>query len=433
VGCKSLFVSKEIKMERVAIVGTGIAGMIAAYLLHKTYDITVFEKKGYVGGHTHTVEVDEDGTKIPIDTGFIVFNKSNYPNLLKLFKKLGVAYKPTNMSFSVQHIPQSLEYNGSGFNGIFGQRKNLINPSFYRMLSDIARFNKQSVAVLNTTQYKNYSLNDFIIEKKYSREFKENYLLPMNSAIWSTPPEQSLNFPIVTLVQFFKNHGLLGVNSHFQWYTVNGGSWQYRNKLIEPFTDKIKVNSEVTGVKRVGNKVMLKTINDEEYHFDKVIMAGHADQTLRVLKDPTSNETNMLSKFRYQPNKVTLHTDSTIMPNRKRIWSAWNYRIEKLNGSWKTSTVYNMNILQQVSKKRDYFLSVNDAGMIDPGKVIREFKYDHPIFDLEAINTQKSLRQLNKDGRIYYCGSYFGYGFHEDALKSGIQAAEKLSGKKLWN
>jgi uncharacterized protein len=420
-------------MERVAIVGTGIAGMIAAYLLNEEYDITVFEKKNYVGGHTHTVEVDEGDTKVPIDTGFIVFNKTNYPNLLKLFKKLDVAYKPTKMSFSVQHIPEKLEYNGSGFNGIFGQRRNLLNRSFYKMLGDIARFNKNSLAVLTDEKYSNYSLGDYITEEKFSNDFKEKYLLPMNSAIWSTPPEKSLEFPLVTLVRFFKNHGLLGVNSHFQWYTVDGGSWNYRNKLIEPFLEKIKVNKEIKQVKRTPKGVELKDIDGKIHLFDKVILAGHADQSFSVLHDPTTLENELLSKFKYQPNKVTLHTDASVMPSRKRVWSAWNYRIEKINGSWTTSTIYDMNALQKVSEDENYFLSVNDNGMINPDKIIREFMYDHPIFNLEAVKAQETLSQINETGPVYFCGSYFGYGFHEDALKSGIAAAEKLAGKKLWS
>lgn len=420
-------------MEKVAIVGTGIAGMAAAYLLHKDYDITVFEKNNYVGGHTNTVEVEEEGKKIPIDTGFIVFNKTNYPNLLKLFDRLDVSYKPTNMSFSVQQIQQNLEYNGSGFNGIFGQRKNLLKPSFYRMLGDISRFNRKSLEVLSDSRYDDYSLGDYIVEEKYSSEFKENYLLPMNSAIWSTPPEQSLNFPLVTLVRFFKNHGLLGINSHFQWYTVEGGSQQYKNKLIEPFVEKIRLNSEVKSVRRSSDGVVLTTRSGKQFIFDKVIMAGHGDQTYKALENPTEKEKELLCKFKYQSNRVVLHTDAAIMPKRKRIWSAWNYRIEKINGSWTTSTVYDMNALQKVSDKKDYFLSVNDAGMIDPEKILRAFEYDHPIFDIEAIRAQKALPELNKNGQIYYCGSYFGYGFHEDALSSGIAAAEQLAEKKLWS
>lgn len=420
-------------MEKVAIVGSGIAGMIAAFLLKDKYNLTVFEKNDYIGGHTHTVEVNEDGKKIPIDTGFIVFNKSNYPNLIKLFDKLDVSYKPTKMSFSVQHIPENLEYNGSGFNGIFGQRRNLLNPSFYTMLSDINRFNKKSLATLDDDRYENYSLQDFIVEENYSQAFKEKYLLPMNSAIWSTPPEKSLQFPLVALVRFFKNHGLLGVNSHFQWYTVEGGSWKYRDKLIETFKEKIIINSEIVSVSRTSSGVELLDINGHIHEFDKVILAGHADQSFKIINQPGTLEKKLLRKFEYQPNKVTLHTDKSIMPNRKRVWSAWNYRIEKVNGSWTTSTVYDMNALQAVSKNRDYFLSVNDAGNINPEKILREFEYDHPIFNIEAMKAQESLQDLNETGPVYYCGSYFGYGFHEDALTSGINAAEKLSGEKLWN
>lgn len=420
-------------MEKVAIVGTGIAGMSAAWLLHKKYDITVFEQNDYIGGHTNTVDVNEDGTNIPIDTGFIVFNKTNYPNLVKLLDKLDVAYKPTKMSFSVQHIPRGLEYSGSGFNGIFGQRRNLLSRSFIKMLADINRFNTSSIEVLEKPEYAQHTLGDFIEEKKFGKDFKENYLLPMNSAIWSTPPEKSLEFPLLTLVRFFKNHGLLGVNSHFQWYTVDGGSKNYREKLIKPFQHKIKINSKIIKIKKEANYVELQTIHGEKFHFDKVILAGHADQSLGILGNPTSLETNLLKNFSYQPNKVTLHTDASVMPKRKRVWSAWNYRIEKLNGSWKTSTVYSMNALQQVSDKKEYFLSVNDAGIVNPDKIIKEFTYDHPVFTVDAIEAQKELHQLNENGQVYFCGSYFGYGFHEDALKSGIQAAEQLAGEKLWN
>lgn len=432
-GCKSLFISKAQSMEKVAVVGTGVAGMIAAYLLKDRYDLSVFEKKDYIGGHTHTVEVAEGDKTIPIDTGFIVFNKTNYPNLLKLFNQLNVTYKPTKMSFSVQHIPQRLEYNGSGFNGIFGQRRNLLNRSFYKMLADIARFNKQSLAVLEDAKYDNYSLQDYIAEEKFGDDFKEKYLLPMNSAIWSTPPEQSLEFPLVTLIRFFKNHGLLGINTHFQWYTVDGGSWNYRNKLIESYKDKISVNKEIVRVTKKKKGVELVDVHGKVYLFDKVIMAGHADQSLKTLVNPTPEEKSLLEKFKYQPNKVSLHTDESIMPNRKRVWSAWNYRIEKINGSWSTSTVYDMNSLQQVSDNQNYFLSVNDAGNIDPDKLIMEMEYDHPIFNVAAVEAQKELPSLNVSGPVYYCGSYFGYGFHEDALKSGIAAAEQLSGEKLWN
>jgi predicted NAD/FAD-binding protein len=420
-------------MEKVAIIGSGIAGMAAAWLLNKEYDITIFEKNNYVGGHTNTIAVNENGREIPIDTGFIVFNKQNYPNLLKLFNTLNVPYKPTNMSFSVQHKPEKLEYNGSGFNGIFGQRRNLFRPRFYRMLSDIVRFNRESVAVLDEPKYNDYTISDYTSENRFGDDFMEKYLLPMNSAIWSTPPEKSLDFPMVALVRFFKNHGLLGVNSHFQWYTVENGSQAYKEKLIDSFRDKIITNAEIQSVQKLDGKVVVQSKAGKTRKFDKVLIAAHGDQALKMLTSPDQMQKELLSKFSYQPNKVTLHTDASVMPLRKRVWSAWNYRIEGKNGSYKTSTVYNMNILQGLPTNTDYLLSVNDPGNIDPGKVLMETWYDHPIFDIEAINAQPRLSELNNDGQIYFCGSYFGYGFHEDALKSGIAAAEKLAGKKLWN
>ena len=420
-------------MEKIAIIGTGIAGMSAAWLLNKEFDITVFEKNDYVGGHTNTFNVKENGSNIPVDTGFIVFNKHNYPNLLKLFQTLDVPYKPTNMSFSVQHKPEKLEYNGSGFNGIFGQRRNLLRPKFYRMLSDIVKFNKESVAVLDEPKYNDYTIDDYTRENGFGEDFMEKYLLPMNSAIWSTPPEKSLDFPMVALVRFFKNHGLLGVNSHFQWYTVENGSQTYREKLIDSFKDRIVTNTEIKSVSKTNGKVEVTDQHGKIRFFDKVLIASHGDQALKMLANPDTSQKKLLSKFSYQPNKVTLHTDSSVMPLRKRVWSAWNYRIEGKNGQYTTSTVYNMNMLQGLPSKIDYMLSVNDPGNIDPKQVIMQTWYDHPVFDLEAIKAQNELPTLNDDGQIYFCGSYFGYGFHEDALKSGIEAAEKLAGKKLWN
>ena len=420
-------------MEKVAIIGTGIAGMSAAWLLNKDYDITVYEKNDYVGGHTNTYNVDEQGKKIPIDTGFIVFNKQNYPNLLRLFEHLNVPYKSTKMSFSVQHKPEKLEYNGSGLNGIFGQRRNLLRPRFYRMLSDIMRFNRESVAVLDQPKYNDYTISDYTRENDFGADFMEKYLLPMNSAIWSTPPEKSLDFPMLALVRFFKNHGLLGMNSHFQWYTVENGSQSYRQKLISSYQNKIITNTEVASVKKAGGRVEVTDQHGNTRIFDKVVIAAHGNQALKMLIHPDPLQKNLLSKFEYQPNKVTLHTDASVMPLRKRVWSAWNYRIEGKNGHYTTSTVYNMNMLQGLPTKTDYMLSVNDPGNIAPNKIIMETWYDHPVFNLDAIKAQHELSSLNNDGQIFFCGSYFGYGFHEDALKSGIEAAEKLAGKKLWN
>jgi len=420
-------------MEKLAIVGTGIAGMGAAYFLNKNYDITVFEKDNYVGGHTNTITVKENDKEIFIDTGFMVFNKVTYPNLTKLFEKLNVAIKPTDMSFSVFHLESGLEYSGSGLNGLFAQRKNIFNPKFVKMLFQINRFNKECLETLSNPKYADYSLADYVEEKEFGNEFLYKYLIPMSSAVWSSPPDLMLKFPAKTLVRFFHNHGFLGLGTQHQWYTVVDGSQSYRKKITEQYHDKIHVNSGVKTVSRENGKIKITTVDNTEYVFDKVILASHADETLKMLADPTDLEKNILSKFKYQLNKATLHTDSTIMPKNKKVWSSWNYRIEPKNGEVKTSTIYYMNSLQHVSKSQDYFVSINDPGNVSTDKIIKEIDYDHPLFDLDSIKTQENIQQINNQGNnTFFCGSYFKYGFHEDAFASALELSFQLLGKIKW-
>ena len=420
-------------MEKLAIVGTGIAGMGAAYFLNKNYDITVFEKDNYVGGHTNTITVKENDKDIFVDTGFMVFNKVTYPNLTKLFEKLNVAIKPTDMSFSVFHLESGLEYSGSGLNGLFAQRKNIFNPKFLKMLFQINRFNKECLETLSDTKYADYSLADYVEEKGFGQEFLNKYLIPMSAAVWSSPPDLMLKFPAKTLVRFFHNHGFLGLDTQHQWYTVVYGSRNYRKKIIEQYKDKIHVNSGVKTVIRENGKIKITTVNGNEHQFDKVIFASHADETLKMISDPTDLEKNILGKFKYQLNRATLHTDKTIMPKNKNVWSSWNYRIEPKNGEVKTSTIYYMNSLQHVSKNKDYFVSINDPGNVDEEKIIKEIDYTHPLFDLDAIKTQENIQQINKQGNnTFFCGSYFKYGFHEDAFASALELSYQLLGKLKW-
>jgi uncharacterized protein len=420
-------------MEKLAIVGTGIAGMGAAYFLNKNYDLTIFEKDNYVGGHTNTITVKENDKDIFIDTGFMVFNKVTYPNLTKLFEKLDVEIKPTDMSFSVFHLESGLEYSGSGLNSLFAQRKNIFNPGFIKMLFQINRFNKECLETLNNPKYADYSLADYVEEKAFGRDFLYKYLIPMSSAVWSSPPDLMLKFPAKTLVRFFHNHGFLGLDTQHQWYTVVDGSQSYRKKIIAQYRDKIKINSGVKTVARENGKVKITTVDVTEHLFDKVIFASHADETLNMLTDPTDLEKNILSKFKYQLNKATLHTDSKIMPKNKKVWSSWNYRIEPKNGEVKTSTIYYMNSLQHVSKNKDYFVSINDPGNVANDKIIKEIDYDHPLFDLESIKAQDNIQQINKQGNnTFFCGSYFKYGFHEDAFASALELSLQLSGDLKW-
>lgn len=415
-------------MQTVAIIGTGIAGMGCAHLLQHRYDLTIFEKNDYVGGHTNTVSVDENGKPVYMDTGFMVFNFETYPNLCKLFEEIKAPIKKTDMSFSVQYVPTGLEYCGSGLNGLFAQRKNIFNIRYIKMLVEITRFNKISVEILDKPEYANHSLADYIREFKFSEEMLLKYLVPMSSAVWSTPMDKMLDFPAVTLIRFFKNHGFLGLNTQHQWYTLHNGSQAYRDILIKPFKDKIRLNNAAVSVKRLPNgKARVSMANGQQQDFDKVIFASHANETLKMLFEPTADEQRLLSVFHYEKNRATVHTDESVMPKNKRTWSSWNYRIEEHHGKQVPTTIYWMNQLQGVSEKKNYFVSINAIpGSVAPDKLIREIDYEHPLFDVAAIRAQDELHTLNASGPLYFCGSYFKYGFHEDAYKSAVELSSTI-------
>ena len=414
-------------MKKLAIIGTGIAGMGCGHLLHKKYDITLFEQNDYVGGHTNTIVVDENGKPVYIDTGFMVFNYATYPNLCNLFEEIKAPIKKSDMSFSVQHCESGLEYSGSGLNGIFAQRKNIFNVQYIKMLLQVTRFNKECVAVLENPKYANYSLGEYIKEFKYGEELLWKYLVPMSSAVWSTPMELMLDFPAISLIRFFKNHGFLGLNTQHQWYTLHNGSAAYRELLIKPFKDKIITNNGVINVVRKNNKAIVTTVGGSIQEFDKVIFASHADQTLRMLEEPTADEKRLLPPFKYQKNSATIHTDESLMPKNKKVWSSWNYRIENRNGKQIPTTIYWMNSLQQVSKNKNYFVSISALpDSIDPTKILKEIDYEHPLFGIAAMQAQQELQKLNESGPLYFCGSYFKYGFHEDAYASAVSLCAKL-------
>lgn len=414
-------------MQTLAIIGTGIAGMGCGHLLQKKYDITLFEQNNYIGGHTNTVSVNEDGESVFMDTGFMVFNFETYPNLVKLFKEIKAPIKKTDMSFSVQYTPTGLEYCGSGINGLFAQRKNIFNIPYIKMLIEITRFNKLGQEILEDKKYEHYSLDQFIREFKFSQDMLWKYLIPMSSAVWSTPMDKMLDFPALTLIRFFKNHGFLGLNTQHQWYTLENGSESYKKILIAPFKDKIKINNAVVSVSRSGEKALVELKDGTKQEFDKVIFACHADQTYKLLVDPTLEEKVLLKPFKYQKNIATVHTDESVMPKTKKTWSSWNYRIESIDGELVPTTIYWMNSLQGVSKKKNYFVSINAVpNSVAKDKLIKEIEYEHPLFDVAAIKAQKELQSLNKTGPLYYCGSYFKYGFHEDAYASAVVLCEHI-------
>lgn len=416
------------------MIGTGIAGMGCGYLLHRRYELTFYEKNSYIGGHTNTLTVDEDGREVKIDAGFIVYNEVTYPNLTRLFKELGVETKPTSMSFSVQHLPSRLEFSGSGYGGLFAQPGNLFNLKYLKMLWQINRFNTECVEVLSDSRYARYTLADYVQEKGYGDDFLHRYIVPMSSAVWSTEPDLMLKFPAMTLVRFFHNHGFLGLHTQLQWRTVVGGSWNYRDRLIAPFRDRIHVGRGAVKVARAGSGVEVHASDGTRENYDAVILACHADEALALLgSEATVEERSLLEHFRYQANTALLHTDERVMPKARRAWASWNYRLEyDRMGGLTPSTVYYMNSLQQVSDRRNYFISINDPGNVDNAKVLRRIEYTHPIYSLDAMEAQKRLSTLNENGRVYFCGSYFNYGFHEDAFTSAIRLCERLTGEKTW-
>jgi uncharacterized protein len=418
-------------MQKTAIIGTGIAGMGCGHFLYPDTDLTFYEQNDYVGGHTNTVTVDEDGKPVYVDTGFMVFNFQTYPNLCKLFDKIKAPVKKTDMSFSVQHIPSKLEYSGSSVNHLFAQRRNIFSPSYIKMLMQISRFNKESIRIMDDPHYANYTIGQYIKEGGFGEDMLWKYLVPMSSAVWSTPMNEMLDFPATTLIRFFHNHGFLGLHTQHQWYTLDKGSQSYREILIAPFKDKIHVNRKAVKISRTDGKVTVHAADGTSEIFDRVIIASHGDQALALLEQPTIMEQKLLSAFKYQHNKAVLHTDENTMPKAKLAWSSWNYRIQEEQGKLVPSTIYWMNRLQGVSEKKNYFVSVNPHQHLDPKKILREIDYEHPLFDLSAINAQSSLHELNQHGPVYYCGSYFKYGFHEDAFASAVQLCSHLSGKQV--
>jgi len=413
-------------MSKTAIIGTGIAGMGCGHFLHPTHDLTVYEQNDYIGGHTNTVTVQERTGPVYIDTGFMVFNYQTYPNLCRLFGKIGAPVKMTDMSFSVQHIPSGLEYSGSSLNHLFAQRSNLFRPRYWKMLRQIGRFNAESIRILDDPHYAGISIGEYVREAGYGDEMLWKYLVPMSSAVWSTPMDKMLDFPAVTLIRFFLNHGFLGLDTQHQWWTLDKGSQSYRELLIEPFRRRIRVNSKVVRVIREDDSAIVVTADGHRERYDRVILACHGDQALAMLEQPTTDERRLLGCFHYQPNRCVLHTDASLMPVRKLAWSSWNYRIEQQKGQLVPSTIYWMNRLQGVSDNRQYFVSVNPHPGLDNKKILLELDYDHPLFDIPAIRAQQELQQLNTGGPVYFCGSYFNYGFHEDAFTSAVQLCTNL-------
>ena len=407
---------------KIAIIGSGIAGNTIAHHLHQHHDITVFEANSHVGGHTHTHDIEIFGKNYAIDTGFIVFNDRTYPQFIDLLDSLKVAWQPSQMSFSVRNETSGLEYNGTSLNSLFAQRRNLFKPSFYGMILDILRFNKQSVALLNSDD--EIKLGDYLLNNGYKPAFINEYIVPMGAAIWSTDAAKMMDFPARFLVRFFHHHGMLTVNNRPQWRTISGGSARYVEKLSAAFSHKISLNTPIESVVRQDDCVKIKPKHGDEETFDYVFFACHSDEALKLLNEnSTSLERDILGAIPYQENTVYLHHDISLLPKRKLAWAAWNYHVTA-QPSNKVLVTYNMNILQNITSPQPILVTLNHTNFINPAKVIKRLKYTHPVFTIAGAAAQARHAEISGHNRTGYAGAYWRNGFHEDGVMSA-QAALK--------
>ncbi len=407
---------------KVAIIGSGIAGNTLAHHLHPNHDITVFEANSYIGGHTHTHAIDLFGKNYQIDTGFIVFNDRTYPNFNQLLDELKVPWQASHMSFSVCNEATGLEYNGTTINRLFAQRSNFFKPSFYSMIRDILRFNKESLDLLENGD--EISLGDYLIQNDYQSLFINNYIVPMGAAIWSTDATQMMDFPARFLVRFFHHHGMLTVNNRPQWRTIVGGSARYVEALTEPFKYRIKLNTPIVSVNRLNDSVKIKPQNGEELHFDYVFFACHSDQALKMLGgDASAAEREVLGAIPYQENSIYLHHDSNLLPKRKLAWAAWNYHVTATPSN-KVQVTYNMNILQNIRSPEPILVTLNHTDLINPSKVIKRLKYSHPVYTIAGAAAQARHAEISGHNRTGFAGAYWLNGFHEDGVKSALAALQ---------
>ncbi|MCQ8849530.1 FAD-dependent oxidoreductase [Alteromonas stellipolaris] len=415
--------------KNVAIIGTGITGLTCGYLLNKTADITVYEANDYIGGHTATKKIIDDGIERNIDTGFIVFNDWTYPRFIKLMKQLDVAYQPTEMSFSVTSKKANIEYNGNTINSLFAQRRNILRPRFWRIVRDILKFNKACKAfVAEKRDTASMTLQDVINELKLSDDFARYYILPMCAAIWSASLAQTRQFPLTFFLQFFNNHGLLNISDRPQWYTIKGGSSTYIPPLIASFQDKIKLSCGVTNVKKVGDTWQVTDTSGAQAIFDHVIFACHSDQALAMLDTPTEAQQAVLGAIGFAENDVVMHKDTNQLPKRKLAWASWNYRLKDDAGEEErpASVTYDMNILQRLDAPNTYCVTLNNTDEIDTSALLGSYQYAHPQFSEVMVNAQQRRSQICGVDNLHFCGAYWYNGFHEDGVHSALDVCERF-------
>ena len=404
---------------KIAVIGSGISGLVSAHVLAEKHEVHLFEAENRLGGHTHTHEVEVASGKYNVDTGFIVHNDRNYPNFVKLMNKLGIETQPSFMSFSVKVEENGLEYNGTSVNSLFCQRRNFLNLSFYKMIQDIFRFNKEATKYFLAHKEEapdQMTLEEYLEKNNYSKEFTEHYIMPMGAAIWSASREEMKKFPLHFFVRFFHHHGMLTVDDRPKWRVLKGGSKSYIPKITANFSQNIHLNHPITSVRRTSEKVIL----NENLEFDQVIFACHANQAMNILKDPTEQEKNIVGAFSYRPNDVILHTDTSVLPKSKLGHASWNYYLPKVQLE-RVAVTYHMNILQGLTAPETFLVSLNMDHLIDPKKVIKKIPYTHPVYNKEAMAAQKLWDKVSMiSSRTHFCGAYWGNGFHEDGVKSAL-------------
>ena len=410
---------------KIAVIGSGISGLSAAYYLSKKHHVDLFEKDDHFGGHSYTVDINPNEKKISVDVGFIVFNKQTYPNLINFFDEIGVNIEKSDMSFSVSVENSNYEYCGKGLAGIFSNKSNLFNIEFIMMFIDILKFYKACDRISEFDQ--KISLNDFLIKNKWSKSFISYHIIPMVSAIWSMPPYEAGKMPMNFFLKFFQNHGLFKLRNRPQWFTVSQRSKTYVNKVLSKISGEYFKNYKIKSVKRISSGVQVYYGgNDEFFEYDKVVLATHADETLALIENPTEEETKVLSNFNYRENFAVLHSDEKMMPKNKKAWSSWNSFVDPKDLN-KSSLSYWLNLLENLKIEKNIFLTLNPFRKIPEEKIFKKIKFSHPYFDQKALDNQKNLQKIQNKQNLLFCGSYFGYGFHEDGIKSSIEMIKNIN------
>ena len=414
---------------RIAVVGAGISGLATAHLLDAAHEVTVFEAAGYAGGHTNTIRVDTPHETHDVDTGFIVFNDRNYPSFERLLERLGVASQPSTMTFSVADDHGDFEYSGGSPNGLYAKRAHLVTPWFQRMIADFVRFNRAARALLSTDQAgPRPSLGDWLEEQRFSRPFIERLIVPQASAVWSADPRQMWSFPARFLVEFFDNHGMLGLRGRPQWRTVRGGSARYVEALTANLRGRLRLGTPVRGVTRADDHVLVTPRGGEDERFDEVVLATHSDQALALLTDATDREHELLGSIPYQANEAALHTDVSMLPRRRRAWASWNYHLRQ-QPSDRTMVTYHMNRLQSLRAEREFCVTLNRTADIAPDAILATIAYAHPVYTAAGVAAQGRVQEISGHNRTHFCGAYWGWGFHEDGVVSAQRVAARFGAR----